>query len=66
MRLITLALQVLFCLSAVTSFSAQAVDLGQVEKDLKGEGALGWVHGADQDNQIFVFTVRNPENFFDS
>lgn len=47
------------------SASAHAVDLAQVEKDLKGAGAVGWIHGAVESQQIFVLTIRNPDNFFD-
>lgn len=42
-----------------------AVDLGQVEKDLNGPGAVGWIHGSVKDRNLFVFTVRSPDNFFD-
>lgn len=57
---------VLLTLSLVFSFSGFAVDLGQVEEALLGEGVIGWIHGADHENRLYVFTYRNPENFFDN
>ncbi|NBV49790.1 hypothetical protein EBR78_01075 [bacterium] len=36
-----------------------------LEKDLKGSGLKGWIHGASQPLQLFVFTYRKPGNFFD-
>lgn len=52
----------------VIFFSVQALafDLGQIEKELKTSGVAGWVHGAIEGREIFVFTVRNPENFFEN
>lgn len=49
----------------MTMFPAWAIDLAQVEQELKGAGAVGWVHGAVGDRSLFVFTYRNPDNFFD-
>jgi hypothetical protein len=49
-------------LCAAPSF---AVDLTQVEKDLNGPGITGWVHGAVKDRSLYVFTYRDPKNFFD-
>ena len=45
--------------------SAFAVDFNLIEKDLKGDGLVGWIHGSVEDQSLFVFTYRNPENFFD-
>ncbi len=47
------------------SLPAFAVDWAKIEKDLNGEGAVGWIHGAVDELGLYVFTVRNPENFFD-
>jgi hypothetical protein len=52
-------------LSLGLSSLAGAVDLQQVEKDLQGDGALGWIHGSVESQKIYVFTVRNPKDFFD-
>lgn len=43
-----------------------AVDFELIEKQLQGDGLQGWVHGAVPSTQIYVFTYRNPENFFDN
>jgi hypothetical protein len=50
---------------ASLSTGALAVDLAKVEADLKGEGAVGWMHGATEHLGLYAFTIRNPENFFD-
>ena len=42
-----------------------AVDLDLVETELKGDGAVGWIHGTVAERALFVFTYRNPQNFFD-
>ncbi len=44
---------------------ANAVDIGQLEKDLNGSGVQGWIHGAVKEQGLYVFTYRNPKNFFD-
>ena len=56
----------LFSLLMFVSSTTFAVDLTQIEKDLGGPGVLGWIHGAVQERDIYVFTYRNPENFFDN
>lgn len=45
---------------------AMAVDVDQIEKDLGDKGVEGWIHGAVKDHDLFVFTYRNPKDFFDS
>lgn len=57
--------RIVLLLAIFLSLPAFAIDWTQVEKDLNGEGAVGWVHGAVDELGLFVFTVRNPENFFD-
>jgi hypothetical protein len=47
------------------SISSFAVDFTQIEKDLKGDGLVGWIHGSVEVQNLFVFTYRNPEDFFD-
>lgn len=49
----------------LSSVSAHAVDLAQLEKDLNGPGITGWIHGSVADRNLFVFTYRTPGNFFD-
>lgn len=51
---------------AVCSSSALAVDLGQIEKDLGTVGVEGWIHGSVKGRDLYVFTYRNPKDFFDS
>jgi hypothetical protein len=52
-------------LFASCSTTTYAVDLKDVEKQLNTTGAEGWIHGAVADQQMYVFTYRNPTNFFD-
>lgn len=42
------------------------IDLKQLEEDLKTTGVVGYIHGTDADNSLFVFTYRNPKDFFDN
>jgi hypothetical protein len=44
---------------------ALALDVNQVQRDLQGQGSVGWIHGAVTSQNLYVFTVRNPQNFFD-
>lgn len=46
--------------------SARSVDLAEIEQKLHKTGVEGWVHGSVPDNKLYVFTYRNPNNFFDS
>src|SRR4051812_18307579 len=58
------ALSLLLLLAASTpSF---AVDLGEIEKALATTGVEGWIHGASPEQGLYVFTYRNPKDFFDS
>jgi hypothetical protein len=61
--------QALFVFSVLLSTScaskSYAVDLNQVESQLKGAGVVGWIHGSVESQGIYVFTYRNPQNFFD-
>lgn len=45
--------------------NACALDLVKFERELKSEGAIGEIHGVVADRELYVFTYRNPENFFD-
>ena len=36
----------------------------ELEKQLKGNGLTGWIHGASEPMNLFVFTYREPGNFF--
>jgi hypothetical protein len=49
----------------LTPLAARAVDLTQLEKDLKGNGITGWIHGSVADRNLYVFTYRTPGSFFD-
>jgi hypothetical protein len=42
-----------------------AIDIKKLEAELNSGGLVGWIHGAITDRKIFVFTYRNPTNFFD-
>jgi hypothetical protein len=48
------------------ALNAKAVDLDKVEKLLTTTGVVGYVHGAVADRSLYVFTYRNPNDFFDS
>lgn len=52
-------------IGCASSPKASAIDVAQVEKDLQTTGAKGWIHGAVESRDLFVFTVRDPNNFFD-
>jgi len=58
-------LALLFPLIIVVPNTALAVDLGKIEKDLGTTGVEGWIHGASKETGMFVFTYREPGNFFD-
>jgi hypothetical protein len=42
----------------------QAVDLPALEKELSTNGLQGWVHGAAPEFDQYVFTWRDPNDFF--
>lgn len=68
MKKITLALPIsLAFLVAIffQSMTAFAIDPAEVEKALHGAGAVGWIHGAVAERDLYVFTYRNPDDFFD-
>ena len=52
-------------LNMVLSTSAFAVDMKEVEKELTTTGVEGWIHGDASAQGLFVFTYRNPTDFFD-
>lgn len=63
---------ILFCtlvtLTCASAPVAQAEDLDfdweAIENALKGDGLSGWVHGAAHDLDTYVFTFRDPDDFF--
>lgn len=55
-----------FCGSILMTTPSKAVDIVEIERALNNEGLVGWVHGASADQGLFVFTYRNPNDFFDS
>lgn len=42
----------------------QGIDLDELEKDLTSTGVTGWIHGSAPQYRQFVFTYRDPKNFF--
>jgi len=52
-----------FSLFSLTS-SAIPTPLSELEKQLKETGLKGWVHGATEPLGLYVFTYREPGNFF--
>ena len=59
MKLLVISFALLF------GFSAAAVDMKEVEKELTTTGVTGWIHGAIDGQSMYVFTYRNPNDFFD-
>ena len=49
----------------LSGFNAWAVDLGVIGKELPTTGVTGWIHGSVAERHVYVFTYRNPSNFFD-
>jgi len=56
---------ILFALLGLGTKSALAIDVNQIQADLKANGALGWIHGSVASQGLYVVTFRNPKNFFD-
>lgn len=58
----------LFLVSIACLGAAQAdgIDPAKLEPALKGEGLVGWMHGAISDRGLYVFTYRDPNDFFKS
>jgi hypothetical protein len=52
-------------LGMLIAANAFAIDLGDVGKKLETTGVEGWIHGSVQGYGLYVFTVRNPADFFD-
>jgi hypothetical protein len=42
-----------------------AIDIRQIEKELTTTGVVGWIHGSVEAKGLYVFTYRNPGDFFD-
>lgn len=42
------------------------IDMDVLEKTLKGDGLVGEIHAADATNRQFVFTFRDPKDFFNN
>ncbi|MFL5815307.1 MAG: hypothetical protein ACJ763_17150 [Bdellovibrionia bacterium] len=49
----------------LVSFSALGVDMALIEKQLTTTGVEGWIHGGFAAPGYYVFTYRNPGDFFD-
>jgi len=65
MKIRFLSALVMVVLSLSASVSAFAVDLGFIEKQLTTTGVEGWIHGSVPAQGLYVFTYRNPQDFFD-
>jgi hypothetical protein len=52
-------------LAQLFAASAMAVDLKEIERLLGSTGVDGWIHGSVSDRNLYVFTYRNPNDFFD-
>lgn len=55
----------LVCLCTFGCATVRAIDFVEIEKLLTTTGIEGEVHGASHDLKVYVFTYRNPEDFFD-
>jgi hypothetical protein len=57
----------LYAVALLNSFqgTARGVDFGKIKSQLEGKGVQGWVHGAVDPIDQFVFTYRTPGHFFD-
>lgn len=53
------------CAVSVQCATSRAIDLSDVERRLTTTGVEGEVHGAVPGSKLYVFTFRNPDNFFD-
>lgn len=42
------------------------INMDELEKSLKGEGLTGEIHAADPANRQYVFTYRDPKDFFNN
>jgi len=51
--------------SADHAHASSEIDMQKLSNDLATTGLVGWIHGAIEDRKIFVFTFRNPNDFFD-
>lgn len=60
---ISYLLVILLNLVQVSALAAP-IPLEELEKQLKGNGLAGSIHGASSDLNLFVFTYREPGNFF--
>jgi hypothetical protein len=57
---------ILFVVGSLFARSSFAVDLAQIETELKSaNGAVGWIHGSVEGQGLYVFTYRSTTNFFD-
>lgn len=43
----------------------QDLDSDNISNELENNGLIGHIHGAVSDENLFVLSVRNPQNFFD-
>jgi hypothetical protein len=55
----------LFIFALTSSTAYAAIDLAEINKSLAGDGLVTEVHGSSPTQNLFLLTVRNPQNFFD-
>ncbi len=63
---LSLIVALAFVQTACASLAKKRVDPVEIEKLLKTTGVVGWVHGSVADRSLYVFTYRNPTDFFDN
>ena len=56
----------MFILLSFTNLLHAEINLVELEAKLKGDGVKGEIHGAVNDAKLYVFTYRNPNNFFEN
>lgn len=54
-------------MATLLNFSAPAwaIDFTEIERALAAEGIQGYVHGSVPERDLYVFTIQNPNDFFD-
>ncbi len=55
-----------FILLSFMGMACAAIDLNTLQSKLTSEGLTGEIHGASESSSLFVFTYRNPNDFFEN
>lgn len=58
----TLAMHAVDC--EINAESYRGLELSNLERELSTNGLIGHVHGAQHSQNLYVLTVRDPDNFF--